>query len=64
MSATWDLWFIQRDAKRDESKQAEKKLAPHALDLPEKVPDVQAQRQSEQRHMGQNDMASKKAEAA
>jgi hypothetical protein len=30
----------------------------------EKVPDVQAQRQSEQRHMDQNEMGSKKAEAA
>jgi len=50
-STTWDLRFISRDAKRDESKLAGKKLAPHALDLPSKVPDVQAQRQSEQRHL-------------
>ena len=50
VSTTWDLRFISRDAKRDESKLAGKKLAPHALDLPSKVPDVQAQRQSEQRH--------------
>jgi hypothetical protein len=44
-----DRW-IPRDAQRGESKQTEKQLAPHALDLPSKVPDVQAQRQSEQRH--------------
>jgi len=49
VSTTWDLRFISRDAKRDESKLAGEKLAPHALDLPSKVPDVQAQRQSEQR---------------
>ena len=42
VSTTWDLRFISRDAKRDESKLAGKKLAPHALDLPSKVPDVQA----------------------
>ena len=61
VSTTWDLRFISRDAKRDESKLVGKKLAPHALDLPSKVPDVQAQRQSEQRHMDQNEMGSKKA---
>ena len=64
VSATWDFWLIPRDAKRDESKQTGKKLTPHALDLPSKVPDVQAQRQSEHRHMDQNEMGSKKAEAA
>ncbi len=53
--------LFPQDAQRDESKQAEKKLAPHALDLPSKVPDVQAQRQSEQRHMDQNEMRGKKA---